>query len=354
MNTILISRTGGPDVLQIKTTPMPNPGEGEVLIEVKAAGVNFADILTRKGLYPDAPKLPLVPGYEVAGIIRSVGTEVDNNLIGKQVMSFTCFGGYSEYVAVSANQVFIMPHGLGFEDAVTLPVAYCTAYLLVIIMGSLQPDETILIHNAGSGVGLAAMEIAKKTGTFIIGTSNAGKHQKLKEMGFDLLIDYRNERWEKVINKYSGYRNIDLIIDPLGGKNWRKSYRMLGPTGRLGIYGISSVCGKKTGSFLNLLRAVLEMPVYHPLSFLDQNKGVFGVNMAHLWDHPAKIRNWMNHIIDGLQAGWIRPHLDRVFKFSEASQAHSYIESRQNIGKVILIPDTIHNAAQVTRINSNF
>ena len=338
MNTILISKTGGPNVMLQRTKPIPNPAEGEVLIEVKAAGINFSDILTRKGLYPEAPKLPLVPGYEVSGIVRGVGNEVDRQLIGREVMSFTCFGGYSEYVSVPSYQVFTIPTGLRFIEAVALPVAYSTAYLLVVVMGSLRSEGTILIHNAGSGIGLAAMEIAKHCNAFVIGTASAKKHQKLKELGFDLLIDYRTEKWEKEINKLCAYRNIDLIIDPLGGKNWRKSYRVLGPTGRLGIYGISSVCGKKTGNFLNLLRSVLEMPFYHPLSFLDTNKGVFGVNMAHLWDQPDMIRTWMDEIIKGFHAGWIRPHIDRVFKFSEVGEAHHYIESRKNIGKVVLIP----------------
>ena len=338
MNSILIRKTGGPDVMEVQNRPMPNPGEGEVLIEVKAAGINFADILTRKGLYPDAPKLPLVPGYEGAVSVRAVGKEADRQLIGNQVMSFTCFGGYSEYVCVPACQVFSLPAGLRCIESVAIPVAYSTAYLLVVVMGSLHANETILIHNAGSGVGLAALEIAKKIGACAIGTASSNKHELLKELGFDYLIDYRKEKWHKVIAKNTGFRNIDLIIDPLGGSNWRKSYRVLGPTGRLGIYGISSVCGRRTGSFLNLLRAVIEMPLYHPLSFLDNNKGVFGVNMAHLWDQPDKIRSWMDQIIQGYREGWVRPHIDRVFKFNEAGIAHEYIESRKNIGKVVLIP----------------
>jgi NADPH:quinone reductase-like Zn-dependent oxidoreductase len=339
MRSIVVQKPGKPHVLKLNEIPQPEPSEGQFLIEVKAIGINFADILARKGLYPDAPKPPLVPGYEVSGFVRSVGEKVDKQLVGRKVMAFTCFGGYSEFVAVPSYQVFEVPSDISFEEAAAVPVAFCTAYLLLIVMGSLRRRETILIHNAGGGVGLAAMQIAKHYDAFIIGTASKQKHQSLGELGFDLLIDYRKKNWDKVLSRLNVRKSIDLIIDPLGGKNWRKSFRLLGPTGRLGIYGISAVCGKKTGSFINLLRSVLEMPIYHPLSFLNQNKGVFGVNMAHLWDQPAMIGNWMKEILCGLQQGWLKPRIDRQFHLFEAAEAHTYIESRKNIGKVILTVD---------------
>ena len=338
MKSILIRKTGGPEVLEVCERAEPIPDEGEVLVQVKAAGINFADILTRKGLYPDAPKLPLTPGYEVAGIIRETGPNVDQKLTDKRVICFTRFGGYSEYVSVPVSQIFEIPEGVDFEHAASLPVAYCTAYLLLVVMGSLQPYETVLIHNAGSGVGLAALNIAKRIGARVIGTASAQKHEDLLEMGYDALIDYCTVPWEKSLNKYTNGHGIDLIIDPIGGKNWLKSYRALAPTGRLGMYGISSVCQKKFGSNLSLLTTVLQMPLFHPLSFLDKNKGVFGVNMAHLWNLPEKIRNWMTVILEGVTLGWVNPHLDNIFQITEAGKAHSYIESRKNIGKVVLVP----------------
>ena len=337
MRTILINKTGDPKVMDLVQVPQPVPGSGEVVIQVKSSGINFADILARKGLYPDAPKLPLTPGYEVAGVISDAGPEVSESLIGKNVIAFTRFGGYADYVNVPLKQVFEMPGNLDFENAVSLPVAYATAYLLLIVMGSLQPEETVLVQNAGSSVGLAALDIARHTGARVIGTASSHKHDQLLKMGFEALIDYRQKDWEQEVKNYTNGSGIDLIIDPIGGRNWLKSYRALAPTGRLGMYGISSVCQKRFGCTLSLLATVLQMPIFHPLSFLEKNKGVFGVNMAHLWDLPEKIRTWMDIILQGVKSGWVKPHVDHAFGLDEAAAAHAYIESRQSVGKVVLI-----------------
>ena len=337
MRTILINKTGKPEVMDLIQVPEPTPSAGEALIRVKSSGINFADIMARKGLYPDAPKLPLTPGYEVAGIISNTGPDVPQTLIGKKVIAFTRFGGYADYVSVPVNQIFKMPAKLDFEHAVSLPVAYSTAYLLMVVMGSLQPDETVLIQNAGSSVGLAALDIARHAGAKVIGTASNHKHEQLLKMGFEAVIDYRETDWEQEVRKYKNGRGIDLIIDPIGGKNWLKSYRALAPTGRLGMYGISSVCQKRFGCTLSLLATVLQMPLFHPLSFLEKNRGVFGVNMAHLWDLPEKIRGWMEIILQGVENGWVKPHIDRAFDIEKAADAHAYIESRMSVGKVVLV-----------------
>lgn len=337
MRTILISKTGNPEVMDLIQVPEPVPAHGEALIRVKSSGINFADILARKGLYPDAPKLPLTPGYEVAGTVCDTGPDIPKSLIGKRVISFTRFGGYADYVSVPVNQIFEIPGKVDFEHAVSLPVAYSTAYLLLVVMGSLQPGETVLIQNAGSSVGLAALDIARYKGARVFGTASSHKHAQLLNMGFETLIDYREKDWEQEIKRYTDGQGVDLIIDPIGGKNWLKSYRALAATGRLGMYGISSVCQKRLGCTLSLLATVLQMPFFHPLSFLEKNRGVFGVNMAHLWDLPGKIRNWMEIILEGVESGWVKPHIDRAFSMEDAADAHAYIESRKSIGKVVLV-----------------
>ncbi len=162
MRQIVTTRNGGTGVLEVQESPDPQAGEGEVVVAVKAAGLNFADILARQGLYPDGPKKPCVMGYEVAGVIESVGPGVDRSIVGLPVVAMTRFGGQSEKVLVAEAQLFEKPESLSFEAAAAIPVNYLTAYALLVAMGGLQKGESVLIHNAGGGVGLAALDIAKE------------------------------------------------------------------------------------------------------------------------------------------------------------------------------------------------
>ena len=193
MRAIVTTRNGDVDVLKVETRPDPVPGKGEVLIRVKAAGLNFADILARQGLYPDAPKKPCVVGYEVSGIIEAVGEGVPHGPIGKPVIAMTHFGGQAELVVVPVKQIFEKPEQLSFEQGAAIPVNYLTAWALLVTMGGLNKEESVLIHNAGGGVGLAALDIAKHIGAKTYGTASTGKHEFLKQRGLDHAIDYRGQ-----------------------------------------------------------------------------------------------------------------------------------------------------------------
>lgn len=219
MRQIVTTANGGVEVLKVQETPDPRPGKGEVVVQVKAAGLNFADILARQGLYPDAPKKPCVMGYEVAGVVEAVGEDVDHELLGKAVVAMTRFRGQAEKVAVAANQLFEKPESLSFEQAAAIPVNYLTAYALLNVMGSLHAGESVLIHNAGGGVGLAAIDIAKKIGATTYGTASPGKHDFLRERGLDHAIDYRNEDWSAVLKQLTNGGGVDLVIDPIGGSH---------------------------------------------------------------------------------------------------------------------------------------
>jgi len=338
MRQIVTTRNGGVEVLKVQEAPDPQPRKGEVVVQVKAAGLNFAEILARQGLYPDGPKKPCVMGYEVAGVVEAVGEGADQDLLGKPVVAMTRFGGQAEKVAVPADQIFEKPESLSFEQAAALPVNYLTAYALLVVMGSLKADESVLIHNAGGGVGLAALDIGKKIGATTYGTASPGKHEFLRERGLDHPIDYRNQDWLPVLQQLTNDRGVELVIDPIGGSHWKKSYAALRHTGRLGMFGVSAASANGLKGKFKLIKAVLQMPKFSPLGLLKKSRGVFGLNLGHLWHEPKKVTAWMQVILDGVNEGWVRPFVDKAFSFEQVGDAHKYLEERKNLGKVVLVP----------------
>ena len=337
MRQIVITEYGSTDVLKIQESKDPAPSPDEVLIKVKAIGINFADILARKGLYPDAPKAPCVVGYEVSGIIEAVGEKIASSMIGKSVLALTRFNGYSDRVCVPEKNIFTIPESLDFERAAAIPVNYLTAYQLICVMGGLQKGESILIHNAGGGVGLAALDIALHLGATTYGTSSGKKHRFLSERGLHHPIDYRNQDFLASIMQLTDGKGVELVIDPIGGKNWKKSYKALRSTGRLGVFGVSTVTESKMARPFQFARLITQMPWYNPLGLMNANKCVFGVNLGHMWNERGKLRGWMQDILDGIAEGWVRPYVDRTFPFEQAGEAHAYIEARKNIGKIVLV-----------------
>jgi NADPH:quinone reductase-like Zn-dependent oxidoreductase len=327
---------GGAEKLQLREGPDPKPAQGEARIRVRASGINFADILAREGLYPDAPKPPVVVGYEVSGTVDAVGSGIDPALIGTEVIGLTRFGGYADVVSVPVGQVFPKPTGLSHEEGASLPVAYLTAWQLLVVMGSLKPDETVLIHNAGGGVGLAAIDIARHIGATIYGTASTAKHPFLRVRGVHEVIDYRTTDWTKEVGRLTGGKGVALVTDPLGGAHWKRSYRALRSGGRLGMFGISAATSSKLAGPLRLGRLAAGMPFFHPVALMNANKAVFGVNLGHMWGEAEMTAGWMRTLLAGVDAGWVRPHVDRSFPLAEVAAAHTYIEARKNIGKVVL------------------
>lgn len=344
---IVITKTGKTDVLKLETSPLPQLADNEVTVKVSAAGINFSDILARQGLYQDAPPLPAVVGYEVAGEVIAQGdfvTKKHGDLVGKRVFGLTRFGGHSSYVNIPADQVFLSPDSLTDIQAASVPVAYLTAYQLIMVMGGLKKDETVLIHNAGGAVGLAALDLAKHIGARTIGTASGRKHAFLKERGLDHVIDYTQGDWLPEVMRITEGFGAELILDPLGGESFTKSYNALRKTGRLGMFGISAASDNTVLGKLKLAKTALSMPILqiHPINLMMQNKSVFGVNLGHMWDEVAKITSWTHDFLDGLEQGWIRPHVHDYFKFSDADNAQQCIENRENIGKVVLVPDELY------------
>src|ERR1700759_4195567 len=234
MRAVVITKHGGPGGLQVQEQADRNSGPGQGRIDVAAAGINFADVMARMGLYPDAPKTPCVVGYEVAGTILELGEGVEGLTPGQRVVAGTQFGGYASQVVVPASDVIELPDELSFEQGAAIPVNYGTAWAGLIGFGSLRRGERVLVHSAGGGVGIAATQIAKRTDAEVYGTASPAKHARCEEFGVDHPLDYTKPGWEKGLPKF------DVVLDAVAGKSFRTSYDLLRPGGRLIAFGASS------------------------------------------------------------------------------------------------------------------
>ena len=332
MRVVAITKHGGPDVLQVQERPDPVAGPGQVRIEVAAAGVNFADIMARIGLYPDAPKPPCVIGYEVAGTVLEVGPGVQGLTPGQRVMAGSRFNGYASQVAVSADDVVELPDGMSFEQGAAFPVNYATAWAGLIDFGGLRRGGRVLIHAAGGGVGIAATQIAKHTGAEIYGTASPSKHDAIRAQGVDHPIDYTVGGWERDLPGF------DVIMDAIGGPSFRTSYNLLRPGGRLIAFGASAVVSGEKRSIVTALRTALRMPRFNMIKQMSESKSVIGLNMLTLWDDRKTIEPWITPLKGMLEAGALRPVVAEAFEFDRADEAHRMIVERRNVGKVVLVP----------------
>jgi NADPH:quinone reductase-like Zn-dependent oxidoreductase len=323
LRAVVITKHGPPEVLQVQERPDPQPTNGRVLVDVKAAGINFADTMARVGLYPDAPKPPAVVGYEVAG------TRADT---GERVMAGTMFGGYAERVAVDERDIVPLPEGLSFEQGAAVPVNYATAWQGLLGYGPLGEGDRVLIHAAAGGVGIAATQIAKSRGAEVWGTASPGKHEACRGFGVDHPLDYTRSGWEK------GLPEFDLIMDAVGGRSFRTGYNLLRPGGRLIAFGASSVMSGEKRNLVAAGRAALSMPRFNLIKQMSESKAVIGLNMLTLWKDRGTLEPWISPLRELLDNGVIEPVVAEAFSFDRAPDAHRMIAERRNVGKVVLTP----------------
>jgi NADPH:quinone reductase-like Zn-dependent oxidoreductase len=343
MRAVVLTGTGGPEVLKVQERPDPVAGPGQIRIAVRAAGINFADTLARVGLYPDAPKPPCVLGYEVAGEVESLGEGVSGFELGDRVLAGTRFGGQAELVAVDAAQALPLPDRLSFEQGAAFPVNYGTAYAALVLMGGMRQGDRVLIHAAGGGVGMSATEIARNAGAEIFGTASPAKHDAIRAQGVTHAIDYRNDDFAVEVRRITDGQGVDLIIDALGPTSFRKDYRLLRPGGRLVMYGLSENSNSGARDIPATLKSLLKMPLatmpwWKSLMLMNENKGVFGLNMLSWWDREGNLDRLTEPLMADLEAGRLEPVVAEAFPFERAGEAHEFIAQRRNVGKVVLFP----------------
>ena len=342
MRAVVITRHGGPEVLEVQERPDPPVGPGEIRIRVRAAGINFADLMARSGLYPDAPKPPSVIGYDIAGEVESVGEGVDAHSAGDRVLAGTRFGGYAELVTVGAGQALPLPDALSFEQGAAFVVNHTTAHAGIVLMGGLREGDRLLIHSAAGGVGIAATQLARGIGAEVFGTASAAKHDAIRAQGVDHPIDYRNEDFEDEVMRITSDEGVDVAMDAIGPSSFRKSYRCLRQGGRLVMFGLAEVQTGEKRDIPAVLKGLARMPLatmpwWRSLSVMNENKGVFGLNMLKWWD-----REGLDRVIEPLSgplaAGELVPVVAESFPFDRAADAHRFLAEGKAVGKVVLVP----------------
>lgn len=336
MEAIQLVKNGPSKVaFQQKEVTDPTVGDNDVLINVSTFGLNYADVMARKGIYNDAPPLPSILGYEVVGTIERTGKGVRQFNPGDRVVALTRFGGYARKAVSDYRAVVKLPDALSDAAGTALATQYVTAFYSAILQANIQDGEEVLIHAAAGGVGTALVQLAKWRGCTIWGT--AGSEEKLdylRSMGVDHPINYREAVFSEVIKRAKGKDKIDAIFDPIGGKSFKRDREILSWGGRLVTFGVSNWSNKK-GNLFDKIKLALDFGFVHPLGLLMKSQSIIGVNLLRVADvRPQTIQLCMQEVTRLCGEGVLNPHVGNVFKASKIADAHDYMEHRKSIGKV--------------------
>lgn len=311
-------------MLRVEDVDEPGLGPTRVKVAIKATALNRADLLQRIGRYP-APKGvdPRIPGLEFAGIVEEIGSEVWDVKPGDRVMGLLSGGGYAAKIAVEERMLLPIPESLSFEEAAAIPEVFATAYDALVLQLNLRIGERLLIHAVASGVGLAALQLAKTAGCVVFGT--AGSDEKIaraKKLGLDVGINYRSQDFSEIVSAQTEDQGVDAILDLVGAKNWEKNLLVLARRGRLILVGL--VSGAKAETNLALI--------------LNKRLTIIGtvLRARSLEEKVALTQSLRRHVLPLLEAGRLRPVIDRIFPLEQAAEAHAYMESNANMGKIVL------------------
>lgn len=336
---VLITAHGGPEVLKLVEDQLPEPRPGEVRLKVLVTGVAFADVLMRYGMYPNTPPLPFSPGYDVVGVIDKLGENVNDFAVGDTVAALTMFGGYSRYLCVPARELTQVPAGVDPAEAVSLVLNYVTAQQMIHRIAQLQPQQSVLIHGAGGGVGTAALELGSLAGLKMFGTASRSKHDLVTSLG-GIPIDYKSDDFVTRVLQMTGGKGVDAVFDSVGGSNWWRSYKTLRtggkePGGKLIGFGMSSVIEQGRPS---KLRGLASFALMGLLGILPDGKtarwySITTEKKRHLEWFPEDLA----HVLQLLSDKKIRPTVSERLPLREAQRAHEMIEHARVTGKIVLL-----------------
>lgn len=335
MRAVVLNKTGVPEMLYVSEIPEHEPGAGEVRVKLHYAGINYAEILSRKGLYGWAPERPYILGMEASGVIEKVGEGVDESRLGQRVMVGAKTGAYAEKIVVPENQAIPSPEGFSAVESAAFLVNYMTAWVCLFKMARAAPGEKVLVTAAAGGVGTAAVQLASAHGCRVYGM--AGSVEKIdfiKSIGADGAYNYRNSAcFERLLAETGG---TDVVLETVGGDIFKQSLSSLNPFGRIVVAGFASLDLKKWNPYSwyktwrDIPRADIRLMSQRSLSFMSSHIGYL------MEQEPGKMEEIYRDLTEFASAHAIKPHVGKVFPLEDASEAHKFIESRNSIGKVLL------------------
>ena len=331
----LVNKGSANKAFEIREIEMPKPNAGQVLIKVDAFGLNFADVMARNGMYKEAPPMPCVLGYDVAGTITAIGKDVTELSIGDRVTAMTRFGGYATYAIADAMATAKIPDRMNATTATALTTQYCTAYFAAAEMVNLHANDKVMIHSGAGGVGTALIQLAKHKQCEIFATAGTTeKVEYLRKLGVQHVINYTTHDFEKEISLITNGKGVDVIFDAVGGKSIKKGFRSLAAGGRIVCYGAADMTGK---NIFGKLSAALAFGIYHPLMFMMASKSMIGINMLSIGDNkPAVLKRCLEAVVALTEAGIFKPVIGKTFTVAQISEAHEYLEKRNSIGKIAI------------------
>lgn len=334
MNAYVLKKSGPPKVLKISQVNDPEPSAGQVQVKVNCIGINYAEILSRKGLYGWAPKRPYIPGMEASGTITAVGEGVDSSRVGEKVIVGTQFGCYAERIVVDSRMALSAIDLYSSEENAAFPVNYMTAWVALFEIGRLRPGETVLISAAAGGVGTAAVQLASSYGCKVYGMAGNGKKIELIEsLGAEKGFNYRKRDYVREISEtVSG---VDAVLDLVGGNVYKNSLNLLNPFGKMIVAGFAGLDLKKWNP-VSWWRTWRDIPRASVIKMAIKSTGVMATHLGYLLDDPDKMRTIYENLKNFLIKHRIRPVTDKVFSFNDLPASHYYIESRQSMGKVVI------------------
>ena len=335
MKAVYLTKYGkAEDAFEMREINKPQPGPNDVLIKVECFGLNFADVIARRGLYPDAPKNPALLGYDVAGTVEAWGENVSGFNVGDRVAALTRFGGYAEYAVTMQEGVAKIPDGFPLDLSTALATQACTAFYCAEDCVTLHKGDNVLIHAAAGGVGTVLVQIAKYRGCTVFGTASTGKQDYLKSIGVDHPIDYTKEDFSGRIKEILGGNKLDVVFDSIGGKTFKNSYKLLQPGGAMVNFGAAS---QLNGGKIAAIGMALNFGFYSPIQLLMSSKSLNAVNMLRIADYkPRVFKEVFEGVMQLVDKGVIKPHIAQKFHAEEIAKAHALLESRKSIGKVVV------------------
>ena len=324
MKAVVLSRHGGPEVLRLTEVATPQPAPEQVRVRIQYIGINFAEILSRRGLYGWAPKLPYILGMEAFGEIDAVGSAVKDRRAGERVIVGTKFGSYAEYICVPAGRALPAVSRFTPQQNAAFSVSYLTAWIGLMEMARLRASDRVLITSAAGGVGSAAVQIAKKAGARVFGVASSGKENVLRRLGADEVLSYDAPEWPRA----------DVIFEMSGGSAFRKAVKAVAPLGRIVIAGASSAFPSSRNPFARL-KMLRDMPRAAILDMLKRSYGVMSFHVGWLLESGAVQSQWSN-LVRFVEEHQIAPVVGEEFAFENIADAHRALESRKNTGKVVV------------------